>query len=79
MMRGGPGGPGSASSGRYSVTISADARNLMNHVNYASPIADLSQPVARLGTYNSIAGGGFGGPGGNAANRRISFQMMFNF
>ncbi len=91
MMGGGGPRGGGANSGRYSLTISADARNLLNHVNLSNPISDLSQGcsvtapsdcVSRVGTYNSIAGGGgFGGPGGgsSSANRRISFQMMFNF
>ncbi len=77
-MRGGPGG-GGASNGRYSLTISAEARNLLNHVNYGSPIADLSQDPKLLGTYNSIVGGGYGGPGGSTANRRFYFQAMFSF
>jgi hypothetical protein len=81
MMMGGGGGRGGANTGRYSLTISADARNLLNHVNYGNPISDLGQPLSRIGSYTNIAGGG--GPGGafggTSANRRISLQAMFSF
>ncbi len=69
------GGRGGSSGGRYSLTISADARNLMNHLNLSNPIGDLSS--GRFGEYTNIAGGF--GPGGTSANRRISFQAMFSF
>ncbi len=73
MMRGG--GPGGSAGGRYSLTVSADARNLLNNVNYGQPIGNLTAG-ARFGTYRDIMGAGFGG---TSANRRISFQAMFSF
>jgi hypothetical protein len=71
-MRGGFGG-GGGSNGRYSLTFSASARNVLNHVNPGTPTGNLSS--TRFGQSYSLAGGSFGG----AANRRIDFQMMFNF
>lgn len=86
---GGRGGFGGASSGKkYSLTFSASARNLLNHVNYGSPIGNLTSPL--FGLSNSL-GGGFGGPGGGgrgpgggggaggAGNRRIDLQLTFSF
>ena len=97
-MRGGGGGPrggggmrggfGGGSSGKkYSLTFSASARNLLNRVNYGSPIGNLTSPL--FGLSNSL-GGGFGpgggggrGPGGfgggAAGNRRIDLQLTLNF
>lgn len=81
---GGPGGPGGmfggASSGkRFSLTASASARNLLNHVNLGSPIGNLSSPL--FGESNSIGGGfGPGGMGGGGAgNRRIDLQLRLSF
>jgi hypothetical protein len=79
VMVGGMGGGRGGPAGRYSLTISADARNLLNTVNLGNPIGNLNSPI--FGTSNSIMGG-FGGPGGfggTSANRRISFQAMFTF
>jgi hypothetical protein len=59
---------------RYSLTLSASARNLFNHVNPGIPIANLSVP--EFGTFNSLAGGPFSQ---GSANRRIDFQMRFQF
>jgi len=90
-MRGGGGGPrgggggmrggfGGGSSGKkYSLTFSASARNLLNRVNYGSPIGNLTSPL--FGLSNSLGGGfGPGGFGGGAAgNRRIDLQLTLNF
>ena len=87
---GGPRGGGAASGKKYSLTFSASARNLLNHVNYGSPIGNLTSPL--FGLSNSL-GGGFGGPGGGgggrgpggggggggAGNRRIDLQLTFSF
>lgn len=76
-MRGGPGGMFGESSGRrYSLTLSVSARNLLNNVNLAPPVGNLSSPL--FGTSNAIAGG-FGPQGSAAANRRIEFQARFSF
>ena len=69
---------GGSSGKRYNLTLSLSARNLFNHLNPGPPIGDLSSP--RFGMSNSIAGGGFGGPGGGAANnRRLDLQLRFSF
>ena len=86
-MRGGGGGGGGmrgggmfdASSGRkYSLTFTASARNLLNHVNYGPVIGNLSSP--QFGESNSLAGGfGPGGGAGAAGNRRIELGVRFAF
>ena len=87
--RGGPGGGarggfGSASSGpmglggatarRYSLTFSANARNVFNNVNVAPLVGNLSSPL--FGQANAVAGGPFGSA---SANRRIDLQVIFSF
>lgn len=86
--RGGPGGPmggifgGERSSQRYSLTFSANARNLFNNVNAGSPINNLNAPInpvtqeSTFGTFTSLAGGVFNT---QSANRRLDFQVMFAF
>ncbi len=61
---------------RYNLTFSVSARNLLNGVNLAPPIGNLSSPL--FGKSNAISGGF--GPGGSAtANRRIELQLRFSF
>ncbi|MGA9055116.1 MAG: carboxypeptidase regulatory-like domain-containing protein [Terriglobia bacterium] len=74
---GGGGGffsPGSAVNARYSLTFSVNARNCFNTVNLGTPIGDLTSPG--FGHSNSLVGGFFSS---SAANRRVDFQVMFNF
>ncbi len=77
---GGPRGPGGfgggpdRSSQRYSLTISANARNIFNNVNPAPPIGNLSSKL--FGQSTALAGGVFNT---QSANRRIDLQMMFSF
>ncbi|HVN78795.1 MAG TPA: carboxypeptidase regulatory-like domain-containing protein [Terriglobia bacterium] len=59
---------------RYNLTFSVQARNLLNHVNLAPPVGNLSSPL--FGESTQIAGG-FGGA--TAANRRIELQLRFSF
>jgi hypothetical protein len=70
-MGGMMGGMGGGSGQRYSLTFAASARNLFNNVNPASPSGTLIS--SRFGESNSIQGMG------SSANRRIDFQVMFNF
>ncbi len=81
MMMGGRGMGGmfgGGSSGkRYTITLGAQARNLLNHVNYAPPIGVLSSPF--FGESTAIAGGFGPGGGGAAGNRRIELQLRFSF
>jgi hypothetical protein len=80
MRMGGGGGmrsifsdPGSER--RYSLTLAVQARNLLNNVNPAEPIGNLTSPVFG----QSIALANSFGPGGTANNRRIELQLRFNF
>jgi len=66
-------GPGSTNA-RYSLTISANARNVFNNVNLSPPYGVLGTNY--FGRSNSLVGGFFSSA---AANRRIDFQVMFNF
>jgi hypothetical protein len=73
--RGGGGGNfGSTSNRRYSLTLSVNARNLLNNVNLATPIGNLSSPL--FGQSNGLAGGPFSSA---ASNRRIELQASFSF
>lgn len=78
----GPGGHGpghdmaSAGGGRYALTFSVSARNILNTVNPAAPIGNLNSP--RFGT--SVALATFGHRGGSAsANRSVEMQVRFSF
>jgi uncharacterized membrane protein YgcG len=71
---GGFGGLGPATSRRYSLTFSVNARNVLNRVNDATPIGVLSSPD--FGKSIALAGGAFSSP---AANRKIELQAMFSF
>jgi uncharacterized membrane protein YgcG len=71
---GGFGGMGPASSRRYNLTFSINARNILNKVNAATPIGVLSSP--NFGESIALAGGPFSSA---AANRKIELQAMFNF
>jgi hypothetical protein len=76
-MRGGMMGlGGSATNRRYNLTLSVNARNLFNNVNFAPPIANLGSP--QFGNFYAITSGG-GFFGGSAANRRLDFQAQFSF
>ena len=71
---GGPFGMGNSTNRRYNLTFSVSARNLLNRVNLATPIGNLSSPL--FDQSNALAGGpySFG-----SANRRIDLQVMFSF
>jgi len=71
---GGFGGAGPATSHRYNLTFSVNARNVLNKVNAATPIGVLTSP--EFGRSISLAGGPFSSA---AANRKIELQMSFSF
>ena len=76
-MRGmGGGGGGGATSHRYNLTLSVNARNLLNHVNPGPIYGNITSPL--FGTYNSVAGG-FGAFSENGNNRRIDMMLRFSF
>jgi hypothetical protein len=79
---GGPGGGpppgmfGGASGKKYNLTLSASARNFLNHPSYSTPSGDLSSPY--FGQYRSLAG--FGPFGANTTyDRKIDLQLRFQF
>lgn len=90
---GGFGGGGLDATGRYSVVLSINVRNIFNNVNFSTPIGNLGSPL--FGESTGLAGGGFGGGGGGgagnatglpgaaagapAANRQIFLQATFGF
>ncbi len=74
---GGPGGPfsmGAATSRRYNLTFSVSARNVLNRVNLAPPIGNLSSPL--FDQSNALAGGAYSF---GSASRRIDLQALFSF
>ena len=71
---GGPFGGPERSNQRYSLTFSANARNVFNNVNPAPPIGNLSSGL--FGQSTALAGGVFNT---QSANRRIDLQVMFSF
>ena len=71
---GGPIGLGSASSRRYNLTFSVNARNIFNNINFAPLVGNVSSPI--FGQPNSIAGGPYGS---SSAPRRIELQATFSF
>ena len=80
-QRGGGGG-GAPSEKRYTLNVSINFQNLLNHVNLAQPVGNLLSP--NFGQSLGLAGtfGGFGGGGGGSAgagNRRIYAQVRLNF
>jgi hypothetical protein len=76
--QGGGGTPSSEK--RYNLNVSINFQNLLNHVNLATPVGNLSSPSfgESLGLGNLF---GFGGGGGStgAGNRRIYAQLRLNF
>ena len=76
--RGGPGGMmGPTNTGhRFNLTLSAQALNMFNNVNYGTPIGTLG--ASEFGRSTSLASGMFSGPGGSTS-RRLFFQAVFAF
>lgn len=68
------GGGGAGSGRRYSLTLSASARNVFNRVNLATPVGELTSPL--FSESNALAGGPYSSSG---ASRRIDLQVLFSF
>ena len=66
-------GPGTTNH-RCNLTLSVNARNVLNRVNLSSPIGNLSSPF--FGQSISLAGGPFSSA---AANRKLELQASFSF
>src|SRR5437016_12023728 len=65
---------GAATSHRYNLTFSVNARNVLNRVNLATPIGNLNSPL--FGESNALAGGPFSSA---SANRKLELQAAFSF
>lgn len=63
-----------SSNNRYSLTFAVAGRNILNNVNVAAPVGDLSSPF--FGQSNAAAGQVYNT---NTANRRIDLQVTFSF
>ena len=69
----GQGSAQQAPSRRYTITLSLNASNVLNHVNWAAPSGDLSSPY--FGQYRSLAGGFIMmGAGGATYNRKVDVR-----
>jgi hypothetical protein len=71
---GGPFGGAPGTNRRYSLTFSVNVRNVLNKVNAATPVGNLSSNS--FGQSVALAGGPFSSA---AANRKIELQAMFSF
>ena len=71
---GGPPGMDQLAPRRYSLSFTANARNVFNNVNLASPVGVLESPL--FGKSNALSGGFFSSA---ASNRSIDLQISFNF
>ena len=69
----------STSDRRYNLTLSLAFQNLLNSVNLAVPVGNLSSPL--FGQSQGLTGfGGIGGSGSaDAGNRRIYINVQFSF
>lgn len=61
---------------RFNLTLSAQALNLTNNVNYGTPIGVLGSN--EFGRSTTLASGLFSGPNGSTS-RRIFFQAVLAF
>ena len=83
MMMGGPGG--ATAPQKYSLTLSVNFQNLLNHVNLNAPVGNLSSPLFGQstglgGSFGGFGpGGGFGGGGAGAGNRKVTLSARFTF
>jgi hypothetical protein len=75
MMMGG----GGDTRRKYNLTISVNAMDILNHVNFANYSGVLTSPF--FGRANSTVRSGFGGGGfgGGAGSRRIDVSLRFSF
>lgn len=77
----GGGGGGAASEKRYTLNVSLNFQNVLNHVNLGTPVGNLASPSFGESVNVGGAFGQFGGGGGStgAGNRRIYAQVRLNF
>ena len=73
---GGFGGGDTLTEHRYNLTFSVSARNIINHVNYGTPIGVMTSPSFLEPTGIT---GGFGAEQTPTNNRRLDLQLRFQF
>jgi len=74
------GSPAAPTEKRYNLNVSINFQNILNHVNVATPVGNLSSPSFGQSLALGGAFGGFGAPGSTGAgNRRIYAQVRLNF
>ena len=73
---GGPGGGMGATGRKYSLNFSAQALNLFNDVDYATPVGTVIPGSTQFGKSTSLAGGIFST---SSSTRRIFIQAAFQF
>lgn len=73
---GGPRGPGESTEHRYNLTISINARNIINHENLNTPNGAITSPYFLESTGIT---GGFGAEATASNQRRIDLQLRFAF
>jgi hypothetical protein len=76
------GGGGAPSEKRFTMNMSLNFQNLLNHPNLAPPVGNLLSPnfgqsLALAPTFGGLGGAAGGSTG--AGNRRIYAQVRFNF
>jgi Carboxypeptidase regulatory-like domain len=71
---GGPPGQSQVIPRKYALAFTAQARNVLNHVNLAPPVGTLLSPL--FGTSTRLAGGPWSN---SSANRSVELQLSFNF
>ncbi len=76
LTGGGGGGMfiGDGTGRRYNLTFTVSARNVLNRVNLAPPVGNISSPLFDQSI--ALAGGPYSSAG---ANRRIDLQVLFSF
>jgi hypothetical protein len=70
------GGGAETSQHRYNLTVSLNARNILNHENVSSPIGSMTSPYFMEATGIQ---GGYGAEGTSSNQRRIDLQLRFSF
>ena len=73
---GGPGGFGEGTEHRYNLTLSVNARNILNHENLNTPNGSLTSPYFFQSTGIT---GGYGAESTVSNQRRIDLQLRFSF
>jgi hypothetical protein len=69
-------GGGESTEHRYNLTVSVNARNILNHENLSPPVGQLTSPYFLESTGIT---GGFGAEATASNQRRMDLQLRFAF